>query len=704
MEKLWPVLGVSLAKSKMGEPFFVSSAWVGLGALPQWVPLAVGMVALLAVLVVWQRWHRQQRRQEQALQSLRAPASRPSAKPAAQLPWLKHESEATSESVLAAIEQLQKAGTTDWMAHAGHLLRHSDSRVRTRVLSVVGNLVERNVLHQLALHDPDPVLRAMASQWAARHPEFDDLLLHPDLAVRHGALRGRLEVAPTDAQAQASLATTAASEQPGARLVALSLIGFMTPAQQVALVSDSLRSTEPTLVRAAVAAVVSAPSRALVEQLIALLSIKALRKPAADGLALLGDAAVIPLAEALAQETDKAGLQHRARVCARLATPAARKLLVAVAQAASLPARAAALEALATLPTDAADAPLFHRLLEKELQFAQQLTLGLATAPAALRAALRYELCQGRHRLFGVLLQLYARPPVLAARHGVAHTTGERQALALEVLEEVVPRPIYRGLQALLNTGRLSEKVQLLDDLLGPTTNAEAVVDAIVHQGQAAFSAWTISVALRQWHPQPATVAWLYPHLHATNPLIQEGAWAVLRQLPLVRPAAYDRFVLLYPDTASTPITTMASPSSFSAHARVQLLQGTALFADISENILGTIVPIMKEVAYHPAQEIFAKGALGASLFIIGEGDVGIFSGAQHLATFHRGDFFGELALLDAEPRSATAVAQGPVVVFRLDQEDFYEVMEEHSEVLRNILRVLCQRLRRQNEQVLLTP
>ena len=52
-------------------------------------------------------------------------------------------------------------------------------------------------------------------------------------------------------------------------------------------------------------------------------------------------------------------------------------------------------------------------------------------APAALRAALRYELCQGRHRLFGVLLQLYARPPVLAARHGVAHTTGERQALAL---------------------------------------------------------------------------------------------------------------------------------------------------------------------------------------------------------------------------------------------------------------------------------
>jgi CRP-like cAMP-binding protein len=44
-------------------------------------------------------------------------------------------------------------------------------------------------------------------------------------------------------------------------------------------------------------------------------------------------------------------------------------------------------------------------------------------------------------------------------------------------------------------------------------------------------------------------------------------------------------------------------------------------------------------------------------------------------------------------------VAQGPVVAFRLDQEDFYDVMEERGEVLRNILRVLCQRLRRQNEK-----
>jgi CRP-like cAMP-binding protein len=106
----------------------------------------------------------------------------------------------------------------------------------------------------------------------------------------------------------------------------------------------------------------------------------------------------------------------------------------------------------------------------------------------------------------------------------------------------------------------------------------------------------------------------------------------------------------------------------------------------------------MHEVSFAASQQIFAKGDLGASLFIVYEGQVGVFNGAQLLATFGKGDFFGELALLDAEPRSASAVAQDAATVFRLDQEDFYDVMEERPEVLRNIMKVLCQRLRRQNE------
>ena len=108
----------------------------------------------------------------------------------------------------------------------------------------------------------------------------------------------------------------------------------------------------------------------------------------------------------------------------------------------------------------------------------------------------------------------------------------------------------------------------------------------------------------------------------------------------------------------------------------------------------------MKEVTFREGEEIFAKGDLGNSLFIVHDGQVGIFNGPQQLATFGPGDFFGELALLDAEPRSATAAALSEVLTFRIDQEDFYDVMEERGEVLRNILRMLCQRIRAQNEKM----
>ncbi|MNY78137.1 hypothetical protein D3C86_2182690 [compost metagenome] len=56
--------------------------------------------------------------------------------------------------------------------------------------------------------------------------------------------------------------------------------------------------------------------------------------------------------------------------------------------------------------------------------------------------------------------------------------------------------------------------------------------------------------------------------------------------------------------------------------------------------------------------------------------------------------------MLDTEPRSATTVAETDTLVFRIDQEDFFELMEERDEILRNVLRILCQRIRVQNEKM----
>ena len=672
-------------------------------ALRAWEAVA-GLGLLLGVLALLWRAYRRHRARRQALHGLHfvprpAPGHhRYEVRPPRELQL---GPTASPEETLRAIEQLHQAGSGALAEHTEHLLDHPDSRVRHRVLGLMGHHVADALLHRLALHDPDPALRETASRLAGHRAPADDLLQHPDLAVRQGALRGRLEVAPTDAQAQAHLAAAATSAQQGHRLMALALLGHLPPPAQAELVATCLHSPDPAVVQAAVHAVATTASPALVAPLIALLGSKAVRAPALDCLVQLGEVALAQLLEAFARQTSERCLHSLAQVCVRLATPAARQVLVEVAQTSHLFARAAAVRALASFATVPADAPLFHRLVEEEMELAQHLLHAIATVSTDLTEALRYELHRGQQRILGLLLQLYERGPLIEAQRSAAHPGSERQAAALEALDDLVPRPLYRGLQALLDLDRPAQQLQTLDDLLGPRTSAEPIQTTVVRRGGAAFSPWTIALALRQWHPQPATVAYLYPHLQTTDPLVRESAWALLLQLPTRRPAAYDHFCALYPALTPPAMTTHASTSCGTAQERVLLLKGTALFAATPENILSTIVPIMREVNFEPEQQIFAKGALGTSLFIICQGEVGVFNGPQQLATFHKGDFFGERALLDAEPRSATAVAHGHVVAFRLDQEDFYDVMEERSEVLRNILRVLCQRLRHQNERMM---
>jgi CRP-like cAMP-binding protein len=75
-----------------------------------------------------------------------------------------------------------------------------------------------------------------------------------------------------------------------------------------------------------------------------------------------------------------------------------------------------------------------------------------------------------------------------------------------------------------------------------------------------------------------------------------------------------------------------------------------------------------------------------------------VYDGDRLLATLREGDVVGELALLDAEPRSATVTALVDTVLFRIDQADFYDLMEERDEVMQNIIRMLCRKIRVQNE------
>jgi hypothetical protein len=435
-----------------------------------------------------------------------------------------------------------------------------------------------------------------------------------------------------------------------------------------------------------------------IRTLIHSLTSKASRTAATQRLLRLGELALPTLAEVLGADADQVLVRRVAQVCGRLRTAASRQLLVALARQPHLFRREAALRALRHFGVVPPEVPLFQALVHDELQLAQQLLHGQATTSPELANCLDYELTRTQQRVFALLSRIYPPQLIADAQRGVAHAARERQANALEILDNSIARPTYQGLQALLSVALPSEKERVFDRLLGPLLAPAPIVETVVERGETAFTDWTVRTALDHWQPTAATVMALAPHLRSPSPLVRESAFTLLARLASQQPTLYQQVNTAHQTLDNLLMSHAATTSHITATERVNVLQQTALFAETPENVLSSIVPIMKEVAFADGQQIFAKGDLGTSLYILYAGEVGIFNGTQRLATFGKGDFFGELALLDAEPRSATALAQGAVTAFRLDQEDFYDVMEERGEVLRNILRVLCQRLRRQNE------
>ena len=86
-------------------------------------------------------------------------------------------------------------------------------------------------------------------------------------------------------------------------------------------------------------------------------------------------------------------------------------------------------------------------------------------------------------------------------------------------------------------------------------------------------------------------------------------------------------------------------------------------------------------------------------MYIIQQGNIKIHKGTTTLAILKEKEVFGELSLLDADTRSASATADTDCILYKIDQEPFYELMDERPEVAKGFIKILCQRLRIMNEK-----
>ncbi len=95
---------------------------------------------------------------------------------------------------------------------------------------------------------------------------------------------------------------------------------------------------------------------------------------------------------------------------------------------------------------------------------------------------------------------------------------------------------------------------------------------------------------------------------------------------------------------------------------------------------------------------VFRQGDMGTDFYIIYQGnvDIKIHKNNQDVivATLGEGEYFGEIALFDNQPRTATVVAHNDCILLRLSQKVFLDLARQRPEILLNICRVLSQRLR----------
>jgi CRP-like cAMP-binding protein len=137
----------------------------------------------------------------------------------------------------------------------------------------------------------------------------------------------------------------------------------------------------------------------------------------------------------------------------------------------------------------------------------------------------------------------------------------------------------------------------------------------------------------------------------------------------------------------------------------IDFLKKVPIFGGLNQNEYATIHDLMKKKSFKRDDVIFSQEEMGDSLFIIVNGriKVALYSETGKeliLSILKSGDFFGEMSLLDGEPRSANIIAVEDSTLLILERKDFISYLEKSPSLSLKILKIMSKRLRITDEQI----
>ena len=134
------------------------------------------------------------------------------------------------------------------------------------------------------------------------------------------------------------------------------------------------------------------------------------------------------------------------------------------------------------------------------------------------------------------------------------------------------------------------------------------------------------------------------------------------------------------------------------AEELVKGLAASTLFRKVSSGMLTELVRKMKVTFFDTGMTIINKDDEGNNMFFIMSGEVKIHDKEQLLARLAKGEFFGEMSILDREPRSMSVTALEPVYVASIQRNDFFSVLNRYPGMTVELIGFISRRLRRLNK------
>jgi CRP-like cAMP-binding protein len=164
-----------------------------------------------------------------------------------------------------------------------------------------------------------------------------------------------------------------------------------------------------------------------------------------------------------------------------------------------------------------------------------------------------------------------------------------------------------------------------------------------------------------------------------------------------------------HPSTGSALWRNLFFGKSIQDGSTEAVLSRVPAFADLSARELRGVAVIVHKREYKAGEQVFFQGDPGLGMYIIREGEVSIRIAEgegedKELAVLSDGDFFGELALLDEAPRSASAICRTDCSLIGFFRTDLFELIEQKSDLgIKIVLRlaeILAVRLRKADKEL----